>query len=226
DDQSKGDGLSKGVALLQGLWFVTQCLARTVQHLPATELEVATVAFAVLNFFIKPLDVQDPIPIGSAVVPEFRPQVLNWKERFSGLLGIPYDYEPLSSNSVSSFFSMSSFDDTYASVAALYAEIIVGSVFDAIHCAASNASFPSSDEKWMWRSCAVLVTAIPLLMVLDAVVIISSITEAGTTVVFFLPISVYIVARLFLIVLPFAALRALPPGAFVDVDWNVYIPHL
>ncbi|KAJ6581891.1 hypothetical protein B0H19DRAFT_930173 [Mycena capillaripes] len=29
EDKSKGDAFSKGVALLQGLWFITQCLTRT-----------------------------------------------------------------------------------------------------------------------------------------------------------------------------------------------------
>ncbi|KAJ7362422.1 hypothetical protein DFH08DRAFT_665224, partial [Mycena albidolilacea] len=66
-DKSKGDALSKAVALFQGLWFITQCIARATQHLPVTELEVATLAFAVVNIFIwllwwgKPFDVQDPI---------------------------------------------------------------------------------------------------------------------------------------------------------------------
>ncbi|KAJ7860427.1 hypothetical protein B0H14DRAFT_576283 [Mycena olivaceomarginata] len=35
-----------------------------------------------------------------------------------------------------------------------------------------------------------------------------------------------ILARLFLTTLPFTGLRALPPGAFADVDWSLYIPHL
>jgi hypothetical protein len=43
-DKSKGDALSKGVALAQGLWFTTQCLARLHQRLAITELEVATLA--------------------------------------------------------------------------------------------------------------------------------------------------------------------------------------
>ncbi|KAJ6449550.1 hypothetical protein C8R45DRAFT_1130652 [Mycena sanguinolenta] len=69
-DKSKGDALSKGVALLQGLWFILQCLARTHQHLAITQLEVATLAFAIINIFIwslwwnKPLDVQQPIVVG------------------------------------------------------------------------------------------------------------------------------------------------------------------
>ncbi|KAJ6573063.1 hypothetical protein DFH09DRAFT_916258 [Mycena vulgaris] len=39
-DKSKGDTLSKGVALMQGLWFITQCLARVHQHLAVTKLLV------------------------------------------------------------------------------------------------------------------------------------------------------------------------------------------
>ena len=33
EDRSKADGFSKTIALGQTLWFVTQCLARTAQHL-------------------------------------------------------------------------------------------------------------------------------------------------------------------------------------------------
>ncbi|KAH9953500.1 hypothetical protein BC827DRAFT_1146040 [Russula dissimulans] len=64
DDRSKGDAISKAVVILQTSWFVTQCIARGVQRLPITELELATVAFAALNFVIyvlwwdKPQNVQ------------------------------------------------------------------------------------------------------------------------------------------------------------------------
>jgi hypothetical protein len=63
-DKSKGDFISKGVVILQTSWFVMQCIARGVQGLPITELELATIAFAGLNFVIyllwwdKPLNVQ------------------------------------------------------------------------------------------------------------------------------------------------------------------------
>ncbi|KAJ7364190.1 hypothetical protein DFH08DRAFT_910459 [Mycena albidolilacea] len=69
-DRSKGDALSKGLALAQGLWFCMQYFARIHQHLAVTQLEVATLAFAVVNVFIwalwwgKPLDVQRPITSG------------------------------------------------------------------------------------------------------------------------------------------------------------------
>ncbi|KAJ7736662.1 hypothetical protein B0H16DRAFT_1425608 [Mycena metata] len=71
-DKSKGDGLSKGLALMQGLWFIVQIIARLAQRLPISELEVATLAFALVNIFTwilwwhKPLDVQEPILIAPA----------------------------------------------------------------------------------------------------------------------------------------------------------------
>jgi hypothetical protein len=64
DDRSKGDAISKGLVILQTSWFVTQCIARGIQGLPITELELVTVAFAALNFVVyvlwwhKPLNVE------------------------------------------------------------------------------------------------------------------------------------------------------------------------
>ena len=48
-DRSKGDGLSKALAVVQTTWFLAQCISRKVQGLMITELEIVTVAFAFLN---------------------------------------------------------------------------------------------------------------------------------------------------------------------------------
>ncbi|KAG6830146.1 hypothetical protein H0H92_002010 [Tricholoma furcatifolium] len=70
-DRSKGDVLSKSLVVLQITWFMVQTLARTIQHLAITELEVATLAFALLNIVIyfcwwnKPLNVNCPILIAA-----------------------------------------------------------------------------------------------------------------------------------------------------------------
>src|SRR5882757_1485700 len=62
-DRSKGDVFSKGFAVLQTTWFITQCIARAVYGLTITQLELATLAFAALNgilYFLwwnKPQDV-------------------------------------------------------------------------------------------------------------------------------------------------------------------------
>src|SRR5258708_2035456 len=49
-DRSKGDALSKGIAILQLLWFVAQLVARYLPHChPATPLEIDTLAVALLS---------------------------------------------------------------------------------------------------------------------------------------------------------------------------------
>ncbi|KAJ7127657.1 hypothetical protein C8R44DRAFT_778645 [Mycena epipterygia] len=85
----------------------------------------------------------------------------------------------------------------------------------------------------MWRSCSSMVAAIPAAVALLAVLDKSAEGHAikdnvGTFFAIILTITtpLYPIARLFLITIPFASLRALPPGVFVSIDWNAYIPHL
>lgn len=69
EDKAKGDFLSKGIVILQVSWFIIQCIARFIQGLAITELEVATLALASMNGFIyffwwkKPLGVNVPVKI-------------------------------------------------------------------------------------------------------------------------------------------------------------------
>src|ERR1700761_2013700 len=156
-DRSKGDALSKGVALIQSLWFIIQCLARVSRQLPIIELEFATLAFAVVNIFIwllwwhKPLDVQCPIPIGpaegfndTASAPRKNivlPQLL------ASMVGAIYgadNYDPASSNSVPLLWSTDSTPSSFFHSFLL--EALVAIIFGAIHCAARGTVFPSSTE--------------------------------------------------------------------------------
>ncbi|KAJ6533601.1 hypothetical protein B0H19DRAFT_1186369 [Mycena capillaripes] len=76
---------------------------------------------------------------------------------------------------------------------------------------------------WMWRSCSVLVAAVPVIVFLTAVLLGGG--NGFVFMIFMLP-PIYTIARLLLIVLPLVALRAPLPGMFMDVNWSVYIPHL
>ncbi|KAG2357365.1 hypothetical protein BDR07DRAFT_1612541 [Suillus spraguei] len=66
EDRSKGDALSKGIAVLQLAWFVLQLVARYVQNLPMTLLELDTLSVAALTsiaygcWWKKPKDVRRP----------------------------------------------------------------------------------------------------------------------------------------------------------------------
>lgn len=69
EDRSKGDALSKIIAILQTSWFIAQCIARGRQRLALTELELVTLALASLNavtfviWWHKPLAMQEPLRI-------------------------------------------------------------------------------------------------------------------------------------------------------------------
>ncbi|KAJ7769057.1 hypothetical protein B0H14DRAFT_3509552 [Mycena olivaceomarginata] len=233
-DRSKGDALSKGLALAQGLWFCVQYFARIHHHLAVTQLEVATVAFAVVNVFIwalwwrKPLDVQRPIVVGPPKAEEVDltcragPKDLPWIEfhwiKFLGVIfgiyGFDEDqYDPLSSSSVPSFWASESGENKAEFGLGLLFELLVGIVFGAFHCAAWNAGFPTAEEMWIWRICSLSVTAIPILCSFE-----------GDGDIFF-PL-IYVLARISLLLIACTVLRSLPPAAFTDVNWSVYIPHL
>jgi len=68
-DKSKGDFLTKSLVMIQTTWFIVQCLVRWSSNLTVTEIEVVTLAFAILNivtyvmWFPKPLGVQVGIKI-------------------------------------------------------------------------------------------------------------------------------------------------------------------
>ena len=69
EDRGKSDWLAKSLVLLQTSWFVVQCIARAIEHLPVTHLEIVTVAYAVMNLVIyafwwdKPLNVGRPVRV-------------------------------------------------------------------------------------------------------------------------------------------------------------------
>jgi hypothetical protein len=66
EGRSKSDALSKGIAILQLAWFVLQLVARYIQNLPTTLLEIdtlAVVSLACISYCLwwnKPKDVRRP----------------------------------------------------------------------------------------------------------------------------------------------------------------------
>ncbi|KAJ7752863.1 hypothetical protein B0H16DRAFT_1459587 [Mycena metata] len=226
--------------------MATPLETRASQHLPLTELEVATLAFAVLSVVIrllwlhKPLDVQQPIVVARSEVdidPLQEEGITPPSDSFtrgnkisSGFTGNYEEYSPLSSTSVPSFYSID-IDAEYLGPIENTAGVFgVATIFGSIHCAAWNALFPSMAEMWIWRISSVFIAAYPalttLLIVLDAWAPSIDIAEAVFVFLFVFGLVVYPLCRLFLIILSFTTLRSLPPSAFVNVNWSNYIPHL
>ena len=105
----------------------------------------------------------------------------------------------------------------------------VSIVFGAIHCIAWSFHFTTMRERWAWRISAILVSGSPI-----AILVLSSplVFDVGEFYVFILGFIIllvgclYIVARITLLILPFVALRAPVPGAYVELDWVSFLPHI
>ncbi|KAF7310313.1 hypothetical protein MIND_00405400 [Mycena indigotica] len=238
-DKSKGDVVTKAVAFSQGAWFIAQCIARLVQHLPFTQLEVATLAFAVVNIFTwvlwwdKPLDVQEPLVItaGPEVSEPYPrdgpPDKANaFVTGFVRLMGLAHTkdaWSPETEFSVPTFW-FATWSDTPAEMETLcvLGELGIACIFGAIHCAAWNSIFLSGAEKWLWRISSIFLTGAPLAaMFLSRM----SLSHKNRTMMWVI-VLLYVPIRLLPLVLPFAALRGLTGGDFIDVNWSIYIPHL
>ncbi|KAM0545003.1 hypothetical protein ACHAPJ_011584, partial [Fusarium lateritium] len=72
-DRNKSDGLARLVTVWQGTWFVINFIARVIQGLHVTTMELTAVSFVVILFGTawcwkdKPSDVGTTIPINSFV---------------------------------------------------------------------------------------------------------------------------------------------------------------
>ena len=253
-DKGKSDWLAKSVVLLQTSWFVMQCIARAIEHLPITHLEIVTLAYAAMNFVIyifwwnKPLNVNRPVRVfrksersatrhqvistatqHSKALELTRGEIVKVLKRIAVFIGGGRDeYVDLSrEDQVPRFWANGSDDD------AMIADIIVlgvGVCFGAIHCISWGFSFPTHTELLMWRVLCVAITAVPIYISLGF--LLGAWLEGmgfGKTVFYFWPISgvtLYTIARVITLILAFTSLRDLLPGAYETVHWTTFIPHV
>jgi hypothetical protein len=245
-DRSKGDVISKGFAVIQTGWFITQCVARGVEHLAITELEITTLAFAFLNlvtymfWWNKPLKVTRPVRIvlkEGHSVPEPEPHAMvpiedrveRRVERIFTLITPNRDDDVDLVKRVPIFYAGNIEKGSKSWGALWIAEMVIAMVFGGIHCIAWSFSFPTHIEQVLWRALSITIMSIPFLMLLLLFVLFPldlhiSAVFAGLFVCFMSLI--YAFARLALLILSFISLRSLPPSAFDTVYWTTLIPHI
>ncbi|KAI0062744.1 hypothetical protein BV25DRAFT_1769394, partial [Artomyces pyxidatus] len=88
---SQADVLSKAISVVQTFWFVVQCIARRVEGLPISQLELMTIAYTTITIAMylawwqKPLNVSGSIRVAGKVLPERTPELdEEWYERVLG----------------------------------------------------------------------------------------------------------------------------------------------
>ncbi|SJL18581.1 uncharacterized protein ARMOST_22178 [Armillaria ostoyae] len=178
EDKSKGDALSKTFSILQISWFILQCVARAMQHLPITLLEMTALAFAglsIIMYFLwwyKPLNVKYPISLdGSDLIPipeihypeesaspvksswlEWAYHRLVWFNKWIGRTTLGNPYEDIG-DSAHQFYSGTRREKE----ACVMALVSVGFLFGAFHCVAWSFYFPSHAEMVLWRFSSIAV---------------------------------------------------------------------
>jgi hypothetical protein len=227
EDKSKGDPLAKGFVIIQTSWFVLQSIARAVQHLPLTELELVTLAFASLNLVVyvlwwkKPLNVGCPVPvyIGSTsyVWPEavgitVRRPNRDFRNRtdIGDFFSLPFglwrvdekdEYDRINMR-VHTFYSC----ESYLEARDWWALVAVGAftaVFGAIHVIAWSAQFPTHKEQMLWRISSTLITGLPAYMSLFMALAISPVVEDGREILRCVFCSIICLPCVGLLVVPF-----------------------
>ncbi|KZP18110.1 hypothetical protein FIBSPDRAFT_660738, partial [Athelia psychrophila] len=222
--RSKSDAFSKIVTIMQTLWFVVQCIARIIQHLPITNIEIATLAYTTISFALyhfwlkKPLNVSFPIRLEQIGRPESQ---RSGSPRVAGTVELwPWGQDAEKLNKL---------QDRFANAVTL----AVGAIFGAVHCIAWSFAFPSPAEKLLWRISAATTVVIPFFIPFFHVVSVAlKATEVNLLIkrtfsnLFAVISSLYLVARAILLVLTFTTLRDLPPAAYESIHWMSFIPHV
>ncbi|KAG2340543.1 hypothetical protein BDR05DRAFT_889777 [Suillus weaverae] len=249
-DRSKGNAISKGLVMLQVAWIIMQLITRAIYQLETTQLEVGTLAFAVLNFLTyavwwnKPLDVECPHPVywkSTESRPEDHIDVHNERNEFPELkviypvvrpilelIGAPRI--PISRKlrvpTLDGSINLENSDKMVLQLAAL----LMATVFGSIHCMAWFFAFPTHQEQVLWRMSAVAITftpwlCFPMKMNLNSESI-SKVVMFVYGMIRLVSVVLYITARAVLLVLMFTTLCNLPPDAYKAVSWTSVVPHL
>ena len=107
--------------------------------------------------------------------------------------------------------------------------ICVSVSFGAIHSVAWYYEFSTSPERWGWRISSIIVAVVPLILLSMFTASRMKIVKQGSFIFAFFCDAfswIYMTSRIALLLFPLIALRALPPGAYVDLDWATIIPHI
>ncbi|KAG0694497.1 hypothetical protein DFH29DRAFT_992211 [Suillus ampliporus] len=253
EDKSKGDVLSKSIAILQLAWFIIQFVARYVQNLPITLLEIDTLALAALTCIAYALWWKKPKDV-------WYPCIVHWKATGSPsrlvydkanilssdgccLRFFKFLIYPLSSLSGTRVFisphdvhsrrvpSLGGYGNLYHGKIVLLIGSFSGMVFGGIHCLGWDFLFQRYADQILWRAASIAMACIAVIFLLESgyVIWLERVEDVQNTLLVSATIIssfIYISARVTLVVLIMLSLLSLPSGVYDTVAWTKFIPHL
>jgi len=128
-------------------------------------------------------------------------------------------------------------------VCAIFVAGLFAMIFGAVHCIAWSFEFPTPTEQLLWRISSLAITCLPVLilamhwlgfsfedlpqtlMTKDSSLV-KWLSAVVLVVVYILLSTLYVLARVALLVMAFTSLRSLPPDAYRTVHWTNFIPHI
>lgn len=169
EDKSIGDFLVKFLAVIQTLWQIAQLIARYAEKHPASQIEVATVAFGVCAFWTyilfwnKPQDVKSPHVVEATRYPTHE-EILSLSEvgpqHITGMF-TGYEY------SIPEHALPRSLADKAEVLEGGYlgwvGTLLGGMFFGMVHLIAWNFNFPTIVERILWRIATIATSVTPLL---------------------------------------------------------------
>jgi len=223
EDLNKGDIFVKFLAVSQISWLSIQLITRVSRRLPTTQLEIVTLAFAVISvityvlLYSRPKDVQTvreidacryPTPGELSQIAEAGPDVSIFRRDIS----IPNTSTPITGK-----------NDLSLSIAASLA------VFGGLHLLAWNYEFPTQIEKTLWQASAIVtIAAMPLVYALFSIPEhhrFASYHDVFMLLTIFGLLGALFAARAFILVQIVRSLAYQPPETF-RATWAANVPHV
>ncbi|KAF1959732.1 hypothetical protein CC80DRAFT_466828 [Byssothecium circinans] len=182
-DKSKADWFAKSIAVIQIFWQVTSVTTRLVRRLPISQLEICTVAFAVLATatyvanWSKPKDIELSVELPGYPGSE--------KHREGNYYGISFFRQLIAPSVVNPsvghiWNDMVRLESPDTRIPILSAVVVISTgVFGGLHCLAWRTTFPTMTEKVVWLVASILSATIPLVSLTVSAIGSHSISRVG-----------------------------------------------
>ncbi|KAK0733104.1 hypothetical protein B0T26DRAFT_631727 [Lasiosphaeria miniovina] len=245
DDKSKADSIAKALVVGQVCWMAAQCIARAAYGLPIALLEIHTMVHVLCALLIyavwfrvscngigraccigllsgkKPQDVRQP-------------EIIDSSHALNGIVARMIEAQFTNHNDLAALDE----DDSVYGFAQIGLVLLAEGLYSGLHSIAWDHEFPSRVEALLWRMACVAVSAWSVawggFIMLDESfnqgdkVVGMGIKWLQNTcgIIFWALIAAAVVARPFIILESFLALRSEPIGVYWIPTWLQMIPHI
>jgi hypothetical protein len=231
NDRNKVDVVVRCFTVLQILWLAVQIIVRSIKHLPSSQLEIVTLAFAACSIVTYLLQLQKPQgPSIPYYIPAVRYPTEN--EILTIAAGGPRATHPCGGRpfySIPNAFVHYQGTGVREFIPATLGVVLFSIAFGALHLIAWQFSFPTDVERLLWRIASIGTAIIPVSCTLPILLVIPARVPKWMSIVIIaytlIGTLVYSLCRLFTLVEVFRTLYFLPPGAYITT-WAANIPHI